>query len=372
MGLFNSTSLKERSLVGEVVWQAPSNLALIKYWGKKGQQLPANPSLSMTLRQSVTTLEAQFSLMPDSHQAVSDLWEFQFQGESSNTFDKKIFAHLETMASYYPFLLRTKLNLRSRNSFPHSAGIASSASASMSTALLVEGLASLLRGQKIEKSDPMFLRRASFLARLGSGSAARSAFPTGALWGKATNHDSSSDEWAVGVESDLPYLKNLEDMILVVDESKKKVSSREGHALMNQHPYRDARYAQARERLEDLWHLISKASRSEDFHLFGPIIEAEAMDLHSLMMSSVPPVVLMAPATLAIILALWEWRKSSNVPAYFTLDAGPNLHLLYPKAVEPAVQEFKKIISEKNLLPSQIIYDGVGSGPQLLRLDLKA
>ncbi len=384
MGRFNSSQLEiswddalvERPIMGEIIWQVPSNLALVKYWGKKGDQLPANPSLSLTLRESVTVLEAQFVFDPqrDACDPTSE-WTFEFSADPSNNvaFGKKTFRHLEAMANYYPFLTRTKLSLKSHNTFPHSAGIASSASASLSTALLAEGLATILRCENLESAitDPMSLQRASYLARLGSGSATRSAFPIGALWGEWKNSLSSSDEWGIGVADELPYLKTLEDMILVVDHNKKKISSRVGHELMDCHPYRQERYVRASARLHSLWLAIASGETAEDFHGMGSIIEAEALDLHALMMSSSPPVVLMCPETLAIILALWQWRAESKVPVYFTLDAGPNIHLLYPKSVASALPQFKQVLKDKNLLPQQIIKDGAGQGPRLLSLKLK-
>ena len=324
MGRFNSAhseiswghGLIHRSLQGEITWQAPSNLALVKYWGKKGHQLPANPSLSLTLRESVSVLEANFHFDPAIDGGdLTSLWKFQFQGDDtcSSAFGKKMFKHLETMAKYYPFLSRTRLALKSHNTFPHSAGIASSASASLSAALLVEGLAALLRGENVQLAvtDKLFLRRASFLARLGSGSATRSAFPVGALWGaigEGRCNVDSSDEWGIGVEQELPYLKTLEDLILVVDQNKKKVSSREGHELMECHPYRRERFLRASDRLHSLWATLASGKTADDFHSMGLLIEAEALDLHALMMSSTPPVVLMCADTLAIILSLWQWR----------------------------------------------------------------
>ncbi|MBI2520293.1 MAG: diphosphomevalonate decarboxylase [Bdellovibrio sp.] len=383
MGRFNSLqseiswdhAMVERPISGEMTWQVPSNLALVKYWGKVGHQLPGNPSLSLTLRQSVTVLEAHFSFDPQTHQDLASLWTFQFSSDENNSmsFGGKIFQHLEIMSKYYSFLRKTKLILKSHNTFPHSAGIASSASASLSIALLVEGLATLIRGEDLNSAmnDQMFLRRASFLARLGSGSASRSVFPIGALWGACPLSKTSSDEWGVGVEDELPYLRTVEDMILIVDQRKKRISSREGHELMDTHPYRKERYARAGERLNLLWQAIKSGKGTDDFHRIGVLIEAEALDLHSLMMSSTPPVVLMCPDTLAIILALWEWRMDSKAPVYFTLDAGPNIHLLYPKSTAAAMVEFKKILKEKNLLPQQIIEDGAGQGPQLLLFKIK-
>ena len=264
-GRFNSSQLEiswddalvERPIMGEIIWQVPSNLPWLNIGAKRGST-PGDPSLSLTLRESVTVLEAQFVFDPqrDACDPTSE-WTFEFSADPSNNvaFGKKTFRHLEAMANYYPFLTRTKLSLKSHNTFPHSAGIASSASASLSTALLAEGLATILRCENLESAitDPMSLQRASYLARLGSGSATRSAFPIGALWGEWKNSLSSSDEWGIGVADELPYLKTLEDMILVVDHNKKKISSRVGHELMDCHPYRQERYVRASARLHSLW-----------------------------------------------------------------------------------------------------------------------
>lgn len=371
MAPFINQNIFHAKLSGRFTASAPSNLALIKYWGKKGFQLPSNASLSLTLRESVTKMQVEFTYDangPERH------WEFLFQDEPNEKFAKKILGHLELMTVHLPFLAKTSLKINSSNTFPHSAGIASSASASGALALVAVALGNLLSGQKFAVDTNLAL--SSFLARLGSGSGSRSLFPYSSLWGdlggtfNADHGVESSDEFAVGTHGQIPFMQDLEDLILIVDKGEKSVSSRDGHGLMEKNPYAGIRYGRANQKLGTLFSALKECQTAEDFHAVGPMIESEALELHALMMTSSPPVILMREKTLAIIHELWNWRKELGAPAYFTLDAGPNIHLLYPKGQAASVQAFLVRLESKGLLPLSVIYDGAGTGPALSPLVL--
>ena len=130
---------------------------------------------------------------------------------------------------------------------------------------------------------------------------------------------------------------------------------------MNNNAYAEPRYKQARSRMTDLLDIL----KSGNVHAFGQIAEDEAMTLHALMMTSSPSFTLLKPNTLRMIEILRDWRQQTIIPAYFSLDAGPNLHLLYPDEVSTQVKDF----TEKYLKPlcedEKIIYDRVGQGAEL-------
>ena len=320
--------------VGSLTWRAPSNIALVKYWGKWGQQLPKNPSVSLTLTEAYTETTLHYAprnAAEHRHEAIS--LEFEFEGVPNEAFRVKQVAFLESLLPVFPFLQQLQLRIVSRNSFPHSAGIASSASSMAALACCLVNLEQTLFGTP--DNEPDFLQKASYIARLGSGSAARSVTPLAGVWGETAAVDTASDFFAVSVAEQLhPIFTTFHDDILFVSRAEKAVSSRAGHSLMDKNPYAEVRYAQARKHLYDMM----RALTSGDLEAFGDITEREALTLHALMMTSSPSFVLMRPNTLAMIEALYRFRKETHTPVFFTLDAGPNLHLLYPASNAAAVQ----------------------------------
>ena len=310
---------------------SPSNIAIVKYWGKHGNQLPNNPSISFTLSRCHT--ETQINVNENGTDKYS--MRFLFEGKESPKFQEKIEKYLVDNQQYFGFLKGLDLVVESRNTFPHSSGIASSA-ASMSALVLC-----LLKiEQKVNGSvAPLDMRKASFLSRLASGSAARSVYPVMALWGVTPSVAESSDDYAVPLADIVsPVFKTYHDSILIVSNKEKSVSSRVGHSLMNGHPLAEKRYQTARENTERLL----KVLRAGDIDAFIDIAEAEALQLHEMMATSTPPYKLMEPNTLEIIDLIRRFRHDTSIPACFTLDAGPNVHLLYPEAYDKQVKSFIK------------------------------
>ena len=310
---------------------SPSNIAIVKYWGKHGNQLPNNPSISFTLSHCHTETHVKFGKNETDKYSM----QFLFEGKESPKFQEKIEKYLVENQQYFGFLKGLDLKIESSNSFPHSSGIASSA-ASMSALVLC-----LLQIEKIVKQDdtPLDMRKASFLSRLASGSAARSVYPVMALWGKTPSIADSSDDYAVPLADMVnPVFKSYHDSILIVSNKEKSVSSRVGHSLMNGHPLAEKRYETARKNTERLL----KVLKAGDLQEFMDIAEAEALQLHEMMATSTPPYKLVEPNTLNIIEAVRNFRQETKIPACFTLDAGPNVHLLYPDACDTQVKQFIK------------------------------
>jgi len=341
---------------GKVGWQCPSNIALVKYWGKHGKQLPQNPSISFTLSECCTETFVQYE------KAEHFGFQFFFEGKENPAFGAKIEKFLLDNQAFFPFINQLDLKVESRNTFPHSSGIASSAS-SMSAFVIclldLERSLSLSKGRPIE----LDLQKASYFARLASGSAARSVFPKMALWGATDCYKGSSDEYAVPLENDIhPIFKTFRDSILIVSGETKSVSSRAGHGLMEGNPYAPARYAQANENIKNLL----TALKSGDLDTFINITESEALQLHALMMCSNPSFILMKPNTLHIIEEVRNFRNETHIPLCFTLDAGPNVHLLYPENEAKKVEKFIKSELLTYCNQGRWIADHVGDWPKLL------
>ena len=339
---------------GKVGWASPSNIALVKYWGKKGKQLPQNPSISFTLSECRSETFIEFE------KAEKFGFHFFFEGKENPAFGAKIEKFLLDNQAFFPFINQLNLKVESRNSFPHSSGIASSASSMSAFVMCLMEIESKLVGPSTGSGT---LTKASYFSRLASGSAARSVFPAMALWGKTEAYEGSSDEYAVSLADDIhPVFKTFHDSILIVSGETKSVSSRAGHALMEGNPYAPARYAQANENIKNLL----AALKSGDLDTFINITESEALQLHALMMCSNPSFILMKPNTLRIIEEVRTFRNETQIPLCFTLDAGPNVHLLYPDNEAEKVENFIKSELLKYCNQGRWIADHVGDWPKLL------
>jgi diphosphomevalonate decarboxylase len=249
------------------------------------------------------------------------------------------------------------MTISSENSFPHSSGIASSASGMSAIAMCLMSLERSL--SKTEISDEFVNKKASFLARLGSGSASRSIEGPLVVWGNHPAIEGSSDLFGVP----FPYkvhetFNNYQDAILLVDKGEKQVSSTVGHDLMHKHPFATQRFQQANENLA----IISDILQQGDIDLFINLVESEALSLHAMMLTSSPYFILMKPNTLEIINAIWRFRKDTGSKICFTLDAGANVHVLYPENESKKVLKFVNNKLSKFCQKNQYICDSVGLG----------
>ncbi|MBQ2852258.1 MAG: hypothetical protein IJE76_02575 [Bacteroidales bacterium] len=316
----------------QIIKRSPSNIAIVKYWGKHGNQLPNNPSISFTLTNcftetKITYDDSETQRLRDSETQFS--FDFYFEGKESKAFKDKIEKFILKNEQYFTFLKGLHFKIESYNSFPHSSGIASSASS-------MSALVMCLLGIKYKDSE-IDMQEASFLSRLASGSASRSVYPTMTLWGKTPALSNSSDEYAVPIGDMInPIFKSYHDTILIVSSKEKSVSSRAGHSLMNNHPMAESRYATARKNTEDLLTILKQG----DLEGFIKIAEAEANQLHDLMATSTPAYTLKEPNTVNIINKILEFREDTSLPICYTLDAGPNVHLLYPDFCKDKVHVF--------------------------------
>ncbi len=357
---------------GAVKWSSPSNIALVKYWGKKKDQIPENPSISFTLSDCKTITEVTY-IKKDGKDFSFDIY---FEGEKNEAFKPKIQTFFERIEIYVPFLRDYHFKIETANTFPHSSGIASSASGMSAIALCLMSIEEQLKSDvtlsastalsinSVERSsnNGYFNNKASFLARLGSGSACRSIEGELVVWGKNDSTE-SSDLYGVKFEGDVhPNFHEYQDAILLVDKGEKQVSSTVGHKLMFGHPFAKERFSQAHENLAKLKTILATG----DLKAFVKIVESEALTLHAMMMTSMPYFILMKPNTLEIINKIWAYRSENDSNICFTLDAGANVHVLFPMNEKDQVYKFIKSELVAYCQNGHYICDNVGKGAKRL------
>ncbi len=341
---------------GTVSWQSPSNIALVKYWGKYGEQMPMNASISFTLNNCNTKTSLSFE------KKSSEGFDFEvfLDGKREVSFEPKIQKFFERVEVYLSFLKDFKFKIETSNSFPHSSGIASSASGMSALALCLMDME-----QQMQPSitDDYFIEKASFLSRLGSGSASRSLEGPLIVWGEHPEIEGSNN--CFGTKYPFEVHKNFEnyqDTILLVDKGEKQVSSTIGHDLMLDHIYAEQRFRQAKDNLSKLIPVFKNGDISE----FIKIVESEALSLHAMMMTSIPYFILMKPNTLEIINHIWKFREETGSNICFTLDAGANVHVLYPETEKEMVLQFIKSKLSQFCKNGEFILDNVGLGAEKL------
>jgi diphosphomevalonate decarboxylase len=318
---------------------ANPNIAFVKYWGKidKTLNLPANPSLSMNLAAltTVTTVEFRPGLRVD---AVT-LDDRPAVGAS---FDRVV-AHLDRVRSLAG--ITTRAYVVSRNDFPTGTGLASSSSAFAALSLAATRAAGLDLDE----------RALSRLARLGSGSACRSVPAGFSLWEGDTDKDSFARQVAGREHWDLV------DVVAIVSYQHKAIGSHNGHDLASSSPLYEARLAAVSGWLKAvLWGI-----RNRDLAAMGPCMEADALAMHGVMMTSMPSLLYWAPETVAVLHAVRSWREK-GLAVYFTLDAGPNVHCLCESA--DAMEIEKRLRNLAGVL--DVLVGGVGDGVRLVACHL--
>ena len=282
--------------------QAHPNIAFIKYWGNRDNtlRLPVNGSISMNLDglSTRTTVSFQPSLPFD---------ELIINGhEVTGTGLNRVAYILDIIRGMAD--IHERAEVMTENNFPSSAGIASSASAFAALALAGSKAAGL------NLTEPEL----SCLARRGSGSASRS-IPSGFVEWQVGRTD--EDSFAFSIAG--PDHWKLVDCVAIVSASHKKTGSTEGHSIAPTSPLQAARVADAPRRLE----LCRNAVLNRDFDSFASIVELDSDMMHSVMMTSTPALHYWKPASLNVMDAVRQWR-SDGLSVCYTVDAGPNVHVL--------------------------------------------
>ena len=315
---------------------ACANIAFVKYWGKRDAELnlPANSSLSMNLDRLTTITTVEFS--PDYDDDLVILDGREERGETR----QRIVAHLDRVRAMAR--LRARARVISKNSFPSGAGLASSASGFAALSLAASRAAGLELSQ----------RELSILARFGSGSACRSIPGGFSEWTAG-----SSSEESLAEQIAPPEHWDLRDVIALVSRAKKPVGSTEGHSLAPSSPFFQARLASLADRLTK----AKAALLEKDLATLGPLIEEDAISMHAVMMTSRPPIYYWLPSSIQLIHEVQNWR-AEGLEVYFTLDAGPNVHLICQAADQAEVERRLRDVEEV----LEVIVSGPGPAARVI------
>lgn len=300
--------------------QAPANIALIKYMGKKNEHsnLPDNASLSYTLNNLLSTVKIE------SISSKKDIWEpLLAPGAAdfslSKNGQKRFIEHLARVKTHYGY--NGGLLVQSTNNFPHSSGMASSAS---SFAALTK--CAVLALSELTHKPALTIDEQAQLSRHGSGSSCRSFYSPWALW---------KDEEVKSI--DLPY-KQLIHQVIVISSQAKEVSSSEAHKLVKTSPL----YATRSQRAEENLKILLNAMMAEDWPSVYHVCWREFQDMHHLFSSGDKPFTYMTENSLGLLAILEkQWEKKGDGPI-ITMDAGPNIHLLYRPDQEEIARQFKQ------------------------------
>lgn len=314
--------------------RAHSNIAFIKYWGNRDDDLriPENDSISMNLAALYTETTVQWH---DDAAAGSTL---QLNGQEATgvTLDR-VLMHLDNLHDYVT--LPRFAAIESVNNFPMGAGIASSASAFAALTLAAVHAA----GHQLSEAT------LSSLARLGSGSASRSIPGGFTWWHQGEDHETSFAESIAP-----PDAWDLVDVIAVVSTEHKRTGSTQGHATAGTSDLQAARIAGAADRVR----AVKRAIQTQDFAAFAQIVEHDSNLMHAIMMTSLPPLFYWQPGTLTIMNAVRRWREEDGLAVCYTLDAGPNVHCICEESVADEVRSRLEAIS--GIVE---IYESVVGGP---------
>lgn len=320
--------------------RAGSNIAFIKYWGVADPRLnlPLNNSISMTLGDLYTTTTVEWDV---AGRLIGD--QITIDGETvQGAKAERVIRHLDWIR-HLAGDRRYRARVVSRNNFPMGSGIASSASAF--AALTVAACAAI--GLALDRTQ------LSAVARRGSGSASRSLFGGYVEWERGTD-DATSVARQLYPAGHWP----LRDIVAVVSTEEKRVSSQNGHVLALTSPFNAARIDAVYVMLQDVRNAIAQ----RDLEHLGPLIEQDALAMHAVMMTSRPSLLYWQPSTLEVLHAVRRWREEDGLPVYFTIDAGPNVHLL----CEPTFE--RELVKRLQTLSSirTVITSGPGEGAEVI------
>ncbi len=307
---------------------APANIAFVKYWGRRNDNLilPLNPSVSMNMSGCTTTTSCEWGEWEE------DSIKIKFKGkemvEASGAAREKALKVIDRVREK----LGTKFRVRieSENNFPEATGIASSAS----------GFSALTKALYESFDASLSEKEMTIETRLsGSGSACRSIPDGFVVWDKGDNDD-GSDSYAYSIAPAKHW--ELVDLVCVVDIGNKKVSSGEGH-VRPKNEYMQARLRNIESRVSE----TISAIKEKDLEKLGVVTEIEAMSLHTVCMMSEPPIFYLNGATFEVMATIRELRKK-GIMAYYTMDAGANVHVItemqYLPEVKSALSKIDKVV----------------------------
>jgi len=313
------------------VIKSPANIAFVKYWGRRDDSLilPLNSSVSMNLSDCTTTTSCEWGEWD--HDTIKIKYQGKEFAEAQGSVREKALAIVERVRKRIKTNMCVKI--ASENNFPAAAGIASSASGfSALTMALYESY-----GFELSEKELSIESRLS-----GSGSACRSIPGGFVLWEKGEKRD-GSDSFAHSI-APADYW-DLRDIVCVVDVTNKKVSSGEGH-VRAKNEYMKARLLNIDKRVEE----AAVAIKEKDLEKLGAVTEIEALSLHAVCMLSEPPIFYLSDGTFAIMQAVRGLREN-GILAYYTMDAGANVHIIAEAHnIEVIVSRMKEMPEIKQII----------------------
>ncbi len=348
--------------MAKVTVAAPANIAFIKYWGTSDldQAVPLHASISMTLSACRSETTVEFRPREDGAAACppNELYLVDSEGRLEApppAFGQRMNDHLERLRQWAG--AQGSFKVATRNTFPSAAGLASSASGF--SALTIAAAHALVTGTPGGRSLPDGRELSIQARKSGSGSASRSVFGGYVEWPAAEGARDPERCYAFPLAEAEHWA--LADVIALVETEAKEVSSLEGHRRAPTSPHFDRRKALLPQRLERTRKAIAEA----DFEALGEVIEEDAIELHLIAMSSRPPIFYWKPATLKVLDQVRRMRRQ-GVPAYSTMDAGANVHVICPvEATDEVARRLAAIDGVRG-----VIRDRVGSGPSFSHQEL--
>ncbi len=312
--------------------QAHPNVAFIKYWGRKDEvlRLPTNGSISMNLSKCTTTTSVEFipALSKD---------EIAINGQHEFESAERVIKHLDRVRKIANITHHARVF--SENNFPSSTGLSSSSSGFAALTLAATKAAGLHLSEK----------ELSILARQGSGSACRS-IPDGFV------------EWLDGSTSEESYATSLfpsdywdiVDVVAVVSTEKKEVSTSKGQTYASTSPFFEVR----RQHMNKKIVLAKQYIKERNFSLFGQLIEAEALEMHAIMLTSTPSLIYWSEGTLHLMKEVKKWRNE-GLEVYFTINTGQDIHLFCQSDSVSKVEA--KLAYEKQVKNIFVNHPGAGA-----------
>jgi len=320
----------------KATYKASSDIALVKYWGKKDEELrlPENGSISMKLDglDTITSVEFGEKYKED---------EIIIEGRADKTEVDRVVEHLDRIRK----LANTNLRARvvSKNSFPKGTGLSSSGS----------GLTALTMAATKALAMELSEKDLSILARVGSGTACRCVCGGFVEWKDGEDSDSSYSETIFPAD-----YWDIRDVVVVVDEGMKKISSTKGHTTAQS----SILFGERQKRIKAKIVKLKEYIKNKDFSGFGELVEREALEFHSVLLTSNPPLVAWYPGTMEVIHAVNDLREN-EIECYFTINTGFNVHVLtLPIYEEEVKNKMRQLSLVKNVLQVKI-----GDGPNEIK-----
>lgn len=306
---------------------APSNIAFIKYWGKKDEKLrlPENGSISMNLSNLKTVTTVEFSRILKEDAVIID-------GKSEKKEMERVVKHLDRIRKIAN--LSDKVKVISQNNFPSETGLSSSASGFAALSLA----ASKAAGLNLSKKE------LSILARQGSGSACRS-IPDGFVeW---LNGDTNESSYAYSLHPASYW--HILDVVVIISQDKKDTSSTEGQKLIMSSPFFKVRLSNIKRKIS----LCKKYLKEKKFSELGELIEAEALELHAIMLTSSPSLIYWLPGTVQVM-RLVKKLRSEGLSVYFTVNTGQDIHIIVEgRSRENLLEKLKRIKNVKKVIVNE-------------------